>query len=117
MNRHLLPFLVAGIFLFASCSTTSLSRRYNGVQGQQQSVPIGMQKTSRFGVYLFVNVYPVVFDAGLDATIDEFTKKARQNRGRKVVIVQTDETRWWLILPPISFFITPVTTSVYGEVY
>ncbi|EHQ05001.1 MAG: hypothetical protein F9K24_19860 [Leptonema illini] len=117
MNRLLFPCILIGILLFASCSTTTLSRRYNGVQGQQEAVPIGMQKTSRIGVYLFVSVYPVYFDAGLDATMDEFTKKARQNRGRKVVIVQTDETYWWAILPPISFFITPVTTSVYGEVY
>jgi hypothetical protein len=115
MNRLLL-LLAAGI-LFISCSTTTLSKKYNGVQGKEGTVPIGMQKTSRVGVYLLVSAYPILFDAGLDATMDEFTKKARQNRGRKVVIVQADETYWWAILPPFSFIITPVTTSVYGEVY
>lgn len=117
MKQLLFPCILTVILLFASCSTTTLSRRYNGIRGQQEAVPIGMQKTSRMGFYLFVKVYPVYFDAGLDATIDEFTKKARQNRGRKVVIVQTDETYWWAIFPPVSFFITPVTTSVYSEVY
>ncbi len=117
MKRMFFLSILITILTMASCSTTSMARRYNGVKGQEGKVPIGMQKTSRIGFYLFVNVYPVFFDAGLGATVDEFTKKARQNRGRQVVIVETDETYWWAIFPPVTFFITPVTTTVYGEVY
>jgi hypothetical protein len=115
MNRFI--FLGSVLLVLASCSTTKIARRYNGVKGADQTVPIGLQKTSRIGFYLLVNVYPVFFDPGLEATVDEFTREARRNRGQRVQIVQADETAWWAILPPFSLFITPVSTSVYGEVY
>jgi hypothetical protein len=62
-----------------------------------------------------LRAWPLAGDATLDGAVEEFTKEARELGASRAIIVQSDETRLWWILPPISFIITPAWTNVAGD--
>ena len=104
-----------GLALLASCTTTHThSVAYNGVPGIRGE-PVEFQSTTRYALHLLF-IFGVLGDASQDATVDAFTKEASGRGAKRVQITQYDSSTYWYIFPPISFFVHPVATTVYGEV-
>jgi hypothetical protein len=79
--------------------------------GSEAPVHINLTKVAlHFGVVL-----PLIGDASLDGTVEEFTKAAKKAGADRVRIVQSDETTLWWIFPPFSFLFTPKFTNVAGD--
>jgi hypothetical protein len=61
-------------------------------------------------------IFPLIGNAGLENSVNEFTSEASKRGATRINIETTDSFTYWFILPPISFFIHPVNTSVEGQV-
>lgn len=97
----------------SSCVTNSHVTDYHGVAGQR-GVPVEYQTTSVYAVHMIWFI-PLVGDSSTEKGIDEFTKEAAARAAERVRIIETDTTHYWWVLPPISFFIHPVATTIEGE--
>jgi hypothetical protein len=116
MKKRFAMGILAGcvILSVASCSSTQIATNFNGFT-TPGGRPIAHQSTSNIAINLFV-VQPVIGDASLQATVDDFTSAAKQSKGTKVNIVQSRVSAWWYIFPPFSFVFTPVFSNVAGDV-
>ncbi len=100
---HTMKFsaFLCGLFL-SGCALTSTAPNFNGLHnfdGSEAPVHINLTKVAlHFGVVL-----PLIGDASLDGTVEEFTKAAKKAGADRVRIVQSDETTLWWIFPPFSF--------------
>lgn len=105
--------ILCGLFL-SGCALTSTAPNFNGLHnfdGSEAPVHINLTKVAlHFGVVL-----PLIGDASLDGTVEEFTKAAKKAGADRVRIVQSDETTLWWIFPPFSFLFTPKFTNVAGD--
>jgi len=107
---------VASIMLGLSltgCAMASVAPNFNGLKAEDGSVPVHINLTK--AAVHFAVVMPFIGDATLDGAVEEFTKEAIKQGASRVRIVQSDETRLWWILPPISFLFTPRFTNVAGD--
>ena len=48
--------------------------------------------------------------------MEDFSAEAANRGATRLHITETSNTTWWFILPPLSFFIHPVSSSVSGHV-
>ena len=105
--------ILCRLFL-SGCALTSTAPNFNGLHnfdGSEAPVHINLTKVAlHFGVVL-----PLIGDASLDGTVEEFTKAAKKAGADRVRIVQSDETTLWWIFPPFSFLFTPKFTNVAGD--
>lgn len=106
--------LVVVIGTLSGCSSTMTAKNFNGLTSPDGN-PNAHISTSNVALHLGFGKIPVVGDATLEQTVNDFTTQAKATGASKVRIVQSDVTRWWLIFPPISFIITPVTSNVAGD--
>ncbi len=111
--------LVAGLsaaaaLCLSSCVSHSVASEFHGVAGVR-GVPVEYQTTTAWALHgLFV--FPLTGDARKATVIDAFTEEAAARGASRQRIAQTSSFTYWFILPPISFFIHPVTTTVEGDI-
>ncbi|QDV06804.1 hypothetical protein Poly30_23190 [Planctomycetes bacterium Poly30] len=113
--RHpLLGILAVAAPLFTSCVTHSVATEFHGVAGIR-GVPVEYQTTTSWALHgLFI--FPLLGDARKASVIDAFTEEAAAKGGARTRISQTSSFTYWFILPPLSFFIHPVTSTVEGDI-
>jgi hypothetical protein len=112
MVRTLALALLA-LLPFTACTLSSTASDFHGLRDVDGSIPTHINST-RYALQLFV-VLPFIGDASLKTAVSEFTKRAEELGGTRVRIVQSDETRLWWILPPLSLIVTPAWTNVAGD--
>jgi len=98
--------------LFAGCSTTTVSKDYNGL-----STPGGKAvyvSTDNIAIHLLLTK-PLSGDATLEKTVADFTAAAKQQGATKVQIVQSNVNTLWWVFFPFSIVFTPVITNVAGD--
>ncbi|MEM7179321.1 MAG: hypothetical protein AAF518_00295 [Spirochaetota bacterium] len=87
---------------------------------QSLTTPDGQPKSyltaSNVGLYLF-GVYPIYHRSDLIASMQNFSTEAKKNKAKKIKIIQKDITKWYIVYPPFSFIITPVSSEVFGAIY
>ena len=98
----------------ASCTVSSTASDFHGLRDVDGSIPTHINST-HYALQLFVAL-PLIGDASLKTAVSEFTKEAKELGGTRVRIVQSDTTRLWWILPPLSLIFTPSWTNVAGDV-
>jgi len=102
------------LLFLPACVSHTRATEFHGVNGMR-GVPVEYQTTSSWALNgLFV--FSLVGDASKERTIDAFTQEAAARGSQRVRITQTSSTTYWFILPPISFLIHPVHTTVEGDV-
>jgi hypothetical protein len=110
--------ILAVIFLvlvpLTSCTLSSRASDFQGLRDIDGSIPTHINST-HYALQLFVAL-PLIGDASLKTAVSEFTKEAKELGGTRVRIVQSDTTRLWWILPPLSLIFTPSWTNVAGDV-
>ncbi len=97
-----------------SCTFHSHATEMNGVTGMR-GVPVEYQTTTSWALHgLFV--FPLIGNGAKDKVIDEFTQEAAARGASRTRITQTGGLTYWFLLPPLSFFIHPVQTTVEGDI-
>jgi len=111
--RFVTMFVALGaVALMTGCSTTSTASDFNGL-----TTPDGNAKhlsTTNIAVHV-LGAVPVWGDATLEGSVADHTAAAKKGGAGKVRIVQSNVRTYWWILPPISFIIHPVVTTVAGD--
>jgi hypothetical protein len=105
--------LIVCLLFSTGCALTSKASNYNRLASVDGTNPTHLN-TTKYALHALVK-WPLIGDASLDRTVEEFTEEARAVGANRVRIVQSSETRLWWILPPITFLITPAWTNVAGE--
>lgn len=99
----------------SGCSSTGKATNFNGLASPDGS-PIAHLSTTNIALHgLFGTAQPLAGDASLEKTVADFTADAKSMGASKVRIVQSSRVALWFVMPPISFFLTPVVTKVAGE--
>ena len=105
--------LLPALLLLPACVSHSHESDLSGVAGIRGE-PIEYQTTTTWGLHgLFV--WPLWGDAKSNTTIRAFAKEASDRGASRMRIVEVSSSTYWYILPPISFFIHPVRTTVEGD--
>jgi hypothetical protein len=112
-NLKLSLFLACTALLCAACSTTDTAKNFNGLS-TPDGTPIAHMRTSNLAIHLLATT-PLVGNATLDQTVADFTRAAKTANAGNVRIVQSSVFKWWFILPPFSFVLTPVSSNVSGD--
>ncbi len=113
-NRGWISLLLIVTLGLSGCSSTSVAREWNQVQ-TPDGTPLAHMRHWRGGVHLFFGKVPFLGNASLEKNVDEFTKKARLEGATTVRIVHSDTFSWWFIFFPFTLLITPVTSTVSGD--
>jgi hypothetical protein len=113
MSKVLTIGVACAMLLCAACSTTRKAANFNGLS-TPNGKPICHLNTSNMAIHL-LGSQPLIGNASLEGTVDAFTKAAKEENAAKVNIVQSNVSTWWLILPPFSIVLTPVTSNVAGD--
>ena len=87
--------LACTLLLCAACSTTRRATNFNGLS-TPGGKPIAHLNTSNLALHLLVT-RPLLGDATLEGTVDDFTKAAKQENAGKIQIVQSSVFSWWFI--------------------
>lgn len=116
MRRNLIMSLSLAclVVLCAGCSRTLVATNFNGLS-TPDGEPIAHVSTSNLAIHL-LGSQPLVGNATLMGTMDDFTKAVKEENGTNVRVVQSKVFNWWFLFPPFSFVLTPVTSNVAGDV-
>lgn len=113
--RVLTVLAVAALFLGA-CSTTSVASKFNGGV-TPQGRPKAYLNTTNYALHVLFGYRPVLGDASVEGSVDEFTKEARQRGSATTEITNMRATNLWWVFPPFTFILTPMISDTYGYAY
>jgi hypothetical protein len=112
MKRICLLLILPQVF---NCATSEKATRFNGLT-TESGKPDHYLRTTSYGLNLLV-IFPIKRNAEFPEAVEYFSDVAKKNKGSKIRIIQKETSKWFLVFPPISFFLTPVITEIVGEVY
>ncbi|MEZ6017341.1 MAG: hypothetical protein R3F49_19665 [Planctomycetota bacterium] len=109
--------VLAALFALAlspACVTHSHVEAFSGVDGIRGE-PIEYQTTTTYALHgLFV--FPLIGNGKKSYALEQFAAEAAERGGTRMRVTQTSSLTYWFILPPLSFFVHPVVTTVEGDV-
>lgn len=114
-----LAVALALLFLAGACTTVDHGRRFNGVS-TAEGRPLAYQATTTYAIHLFCGYIPFIGDASMEGSVDQYTQKAREIGGARVAISNVDAVNYCtgvLGFTIIPIFVTPMQTTIYGEVH
>ena len=100
--------------MLTGCSSINKATEFNGLT-TAEGTPIAHISASNVAIHTMFGKKPLWGDASLEKTFADFTSAAKAHDASKVHVVQSSKRAWWFVYPPISFFLTPVTSNVAGE--
>ena len=104
--------VLTALTMFSGCSTTTVAKDFNNL-GTPDGKAVHVS-TSNIALHLLMSK-PLAGDASLEKTVADFTAASKTEGASKVRIVQSNCTKLWFLLPPITFVITPVLSNVAGD--
>lgn len=112
-------FVLMGFFamfaILSGCQSKNIDCKFNSLStpfGQ----PIAHINTSSFGIH-FLGNSPLMGDASLRKTFDDFTIEAKRLNAKKVRITNSTYSRMWFAFPPFTFILVPCSAEVSGDAY
>lgn len=91
----------------------STATRWNGHVGSAGD-PVFVQSSTYVGVHLF-GVVPFIGQTTIDEMVEDSTRHIPAAKGRRLRLVETESNNYWYGVPPLSWFFSPVVTSVTFE--
>lgn len=110
-----LPLLLLSALLCTGCVFNTRCTDLNGLtdnDGQE----IVYQQTSIVAIHAIFGLWPLIEDASLTNSVNEFTAQAADAGDTRMRIAQSSGSNYWWVLPPLSFLFTPVTADIAGAV-
>ena len=105
----LIPFL-----LLSGCSFHTHADKFSGIAGINGE-PVEYQQTNTWALHALW-IFPIVGDASIENSVNEFSIEARKRRATRINIEETSSFTYWFVFPPFSFLIHPVNTTISGNV-
>jgi hypothetical protein len=99
--------------LFCSCAVHTSATRWNGHLGPDGK-PVFVLNSKFVGFQLAI-VVPFVGSTQVDTMIDEATAWITAHEGDHLRLVETESNNYWYSIPPLTWLLTPVGTSVTFE--
>lgn len=112
-SRSRLALLVLAGLVLQGCAFHSTAREWNGLVGESGE-PTYMKSTTNVGVNLFV-VFTVLGSTNVPRMVDELTAEIAAEGGDRVRIIQSESENYWYGFPPLTWFVTPVVTTVAAD--
>lgn len=116
MKQIRILVLGTAILALGACSFTQTAKTFNGVS-TPDGTPQSYQVTTNYALHLLFGARPLLGDASVQKTVDDFTASAKKAGASKFRIADRSCTSYWIILPPFSFILTPVICEVGGDLY
>ena len=113
MRYSAMAMLVCVMGVAAGCSITDTASDLRGIKGVDGD-KLTHINTRNYAINLFMSK-PLIGDASLNATVQNFADEAKKVGATKVRIVQSDETVLWWFPPVLGFIFTPVASNVAGD--
>lgn len=96
-----------------SCSFHSTATRWNGHLGADGQ-PVFVLTSSYVGMN-FVIMVPLCGRITIGEMVDEATRRITEQGGSHLRLVETETNNYWYGVPPLSWFFSPVVTSISFE--
>ena len=114
MRQSMLCLLLCAMpFLGCSCAMHGAVTQWNGLVGAAGD-PVYLNTTTKVGFNLLV-VLPFLGNTDLGAMVGEATKNIRKQGGDYVRVVQASTENYWYGLPPLTWVVTPMVSSLVVE--
>jgi hypothetical protein len=113
MRYSAIATLVFVMGVAAGCTISDTAGDLRGIKGVDGD-KLTHINTRNYAVHLFMTK-PLIGDATLNATVQDFADEAKKVGATKVRIVQSDESVMWYLPPILGFIFTPVYSSVAGD--
>jgi hypothetical protein len=113
MRYSAMAMLVLVVGVGAGCSITDTAADLRGIKGMDGD-RLTHINTRSYAINLFMTK-PILGDASLNATVQNFADEAKKHGATKVRIVQSEESVMWYFPPLLGFIFTPVYSSVAGD--
>ncbi len=113
-NKAFVALILCAMLALTGCSSTGAAKDFSGLSTPDGS-PLAHLSTTNIALHGMFGKTPLSGNATLEKTVADFTAEAKSLGASKVRIVQSSKVALWFIMPPISFFLTPVITNVAGE--
>lgn len=116
MKRNIF-LLILSILYLLNCSTTQHVKKFNNTS-TLDGKPKYYQVTSNLAIHFFivVPIHDTLGNSSFEQALDDFTKDAVKNKAGKIHIIHKETTRFWYLLFPLTFILTPVSTEITGYV-
>lgn len=111
--KKIISLLLILAFATTGCSFSSHAKNFSGLSTPDGKAIEHLSKTNIAIHFLFSK--PILGDATLAKTVEDFTSDAKVNGASKVRIVQSKVTSLWFLMPPFTIFLTPTITNVAGD--
>lgn len=96
-----------------SCAFHSTARRWNGHVGGNGE-PVFVQTSTYWGAHFCVGL-PWLGNTTIDTMIDAATARIPADEGSRLRVLETESYNAWYAIPPLTWIVTPVMTSVSIE--
>ncbi|MBL8730412.1 MAG: hypothetical protein JNM25_18485 [Planctomycetes bacterium] len=104
---------LGALSLLTGCAMHTNATRWNGHLGPDGK-PVFVLHSQYVGFHLLIAV-PFVGSTQVDRMIDESTAWITAQEGDHLRLVETESNNYWYCIPPLSWLLTPVGTSVTFE--
>jgi hypothetical protein len=109
----MIAILVLGMGVTVGCSISNKATDLRGIKGVDGDKLMHIN-TRNWAINLFM-VKPIIGDATLNKTVQNFADEAKKEGATKVRIVQSTEHVMWYFPPILGFIFTPVYSNVAGD--
>lgn len=104
---------LAPLVLAMGCSFHSRATHWHARTGPEGK-PVFALTTTTYGLNLVIAM-PVLGSTSLDEMVDVASARIAELGGDRVRLVETESSNYWYAIPPISWILSPVVTSVTLE--
>ena len=114
MRRILSCFIIVFVSLMlCSCATHGTADHWNDLVGQSGD-PVHLDSTTKVG-FNFLVIIPFAGRNNIDGMVREATRNIREKGGDYVRVIQGDSENYWYGLPPFTWILTPVVSTLVVE--
>lgn len=111
--RRCRSLIVLGLALLSGCALHTKATRWHGHVGPDGK-PVFALTSTYVGLNLGV-LLPFVGNTAIDGMVDESTEWIRKHEGSHLRLVETESNNYWWAIPPVSWVVSPVLTSITFE--
>ena len=105
--------VLLALLLSCSCTLHSTATDWSGLVGSN-GYPIFVKSSTNIGINLGV-VIPVLGHTTMISMVGEVAEEIADEHGNRVRVIESSVENYWYGVPPLTWFLTPVLTTVTME--
>ena len=105
--------LIVLVLATSACTFHTTATSWNSRVGADGK-PVHLISTTKVGLKTLIFL-PLVGDMEITGMVNDITEQVKAANGDKVRVFQAAQDNYWWIFPPISFFISPVISTISAD--